>query len=228
MDNRTVSVVIAAHNSERTIEKCLLSIKNQTYKNIDIVVVDSLYYDEANQKKCKTIIQKYARYFQDGPERSVQRNRGIREAKGDYILVIDQDMYLTPRIAEECYKTLSAQDFISASPKTPGVSPGDEGEKAETNVRTDSRVQAHSVEFSEADVNLSEKTPTVRSGKFINDNKIVTLYKNVPSPLPNTPLNQLPRYKPKEPAAYVLEIHSGLSEKYGFQEGDSVELRGLR
>lgn len=108
-----ISVVIATFDSKRTIEKCLVSIKKQTYPNIDIVVVDSVYYDKEKKKQCKFLIKKYARYFQDGPERSIQRNRGIKEAKGEYILVLDQDMYLTPRVIEECYKTLTTKDYVA-------------------------------------------------------------------------------------------------------------------
>ena len=108
-----VSVVIATFDSERTIEKCLFSIKKQTYPNIEIVVVDSLYYDKEQQKKCKEIIEKYARYFQDGPERSIQRNRGIKEAKGEDILIIDQDMYLTENVVKDCYKQLSSKNYIA-------------------------------------------------------------------------------------------------------------------
>ena len=104
-----VTVVIPTYDSERTIEKCLLSIKKQTYLNIDIVVVDSLYYDKEKQDRCEKIIEKYARYFQDGPERSIQRNRGIKEAKGEYILIIDQDMYLTKTIVGDCYRELRIQ-----------------------------------------------------------------------------------------------------------------------
>lgn len=102
-----VTVVIASFDSEKTIEKCLLSIKKQTYPNIDIVVVDSYFYDKLEQLRCKKIIKKYARYFQDGPERSIQRNRGIKEAKGENILIIDQDMYLTPNVVKECCEKLN-------------------------------------------------------------------------------------------------------------------------
>lgn len=107
-DNRypLISVVIASFNSRRTIGKCLLSIKKQSYPNLEIIVIDGLNYDPLEQKKCKEIIIKYARYFQDGPERSIQRNRGIMEAKGEYILVIDQDMYLTSQVVAECYDKL--------------------------------------------------------------------------------------------------------------------------
>ncbi len=108
-----VTVVIPTYDSERTIEKCLLSIKKQTYPSIDIVVVDSLYYDKKKQDRCKKIIKKYARYFQDGPERSIQRNRGIKEAKGEYILIIDQDMYLTKTVVRDCYREFSSKNYIA-------------------------------------------------------------------------------------------------------------------
>ncbi|KKQ28324.1 MAG: hypothetical protein A3H17_04470 [Candidatus Levybacteria bacterium RIFCSPLOWO2_12_FULL_37_14] len=108
-----VTVVIATYDCERTIEKCLLSIKKQTYPNTDIVVVDSLYYDKTRQERCRKIIEKYARYFQDGPERSIQRNRGIREAKGKYVLIIDQDMYLTENVVKECYEQLLGGNYIA-------------------------------------------------------------------------------------------------------------------
>ncbi len=108
-----VSVVIPTYDSGRTIEKCLSSIKKQTYPNIETIVVDSLYYDKNRQQKCKKIIDKYAKYFQDGPERSVQRNRGIIEAKGEYILTIDQDMYLTENVVKECYEKLTKEDYIA-------------------------------------------------------------------------------------------------------------------
>lgn len=108
-----ISVVIATHNSERTIERCLKSIKTQTYPHIETIVVDSLFYNKNSQKKCRKIIEKYATYFQDGPERSIQRNRGIKEAKGEYVLVIDQDMYLTPKVIEDCYVTFKSGKYIA-------------------------------------------------------------------------------------------------------------------
>lgn len=118
-----ITVVIPTYDSERTIEKCLLSIKKQTYPNTDIVAVDSIYYDKEKQDRCKNIIEKYARYFQDGPERSIQRNRGIKEAKGEYILVIDQDMYLTENVVKDCYTMISSGNYIALT--IPEVSIGE-------------------------------------------------------------------------------------------------------
>ncbi len=109
----TITVIIPAYNSRRTIEKCLQSIKAQTYPRIEIIVVDSSYYDKEEQEKCEKIIKKYATFFKGGPERSIQRNIGIKEAKGDYLLIIDQDMYLTPKIVEECYATINDGNYIA-------------------------------------------------------------------------------------------------------------------
>ncbi|HYK09067.1 MAG TPA: DUF192 domain-containing protein [Candidatus Eisenbacteria bacterium] len=58
---------------------------------------------------------------------------------------------------------------------------------------------------------------------FLKDKKIVTIYSSVPIPTQQQ-TNNLPMYKPKGPANSVLEINAGLSEKYGFKEGDMVEI----
>lgn len=108
-----ITVIIPTYDSERTIEKCLLSIKKQTYPNIEIIIIDSLYYDKEKQNRCKRIIKRYAKYLQDGPERSIQRNRGIREAKGEYILSIDQDMYLTKGVVKDCYETIKSKNYVA-------------------------------------------------------------------------------------------------------------------
>lgn len=60
---------------------------------------------------------------------------------------------------------------------------------------------------------------------FIQGNKIVTIYNSVPFPSPDTPLSHLPNYSSNEPADKVLEINAGISEKYGFEEGDEVVIR---
>ena len=55
MENPLVSVIIPTYNSSRTLEKCLESIKNQTYKNIEIIVVDNNSTDNT-----KEIAKKFA------------------------------------------------------------------------------------------------------------------------------------------------------------------------
>lgn len=102
-----ISVVIATYRSEETIENCIKSILNQTYPNVEIIIVDAKNYDKKEKEQCRKIIARYkVRYFEDGPERSIQRNRGIKEAKGEYILLLDQDMYLTKDVIYDCFTTI--------------------------------------------------------------------------------------------------------------------------
>lgn len=93
-----VSVVIPTKNSANTLEACLRSITNQSYKNIEIIVVDNNSSD-----KTKKIASEYTTLvFNKGPERSTQRNFGAKKATGAYFLFIDSDMVLTENVVFEC------------------------------------------------------------------------------------------------------------------------------
>lgn len=56
---------------------------------------------------------------------------------------------------------------------------------------------------------------------FIRNNKIVAIYQNLSPPQKN---QNLTIYRPQELSDTVLEINAGLSEKYGFRNGDSVKI----
>ncbi len=85
--NPLVSVIIPTKNSEKTLDRCLESIKNQTYGNIEIIVVDNNSID-----KTKEISKKYTdNVFNYGPERATQSNFGINKSTGKYIYRIDSD-----------------------------------------------------------------------------------------------------------------------------------------
>jgi len=98
MDNCPVSVIIPTRNSSRTLEACLESIKNQNYKNIELIVVDNNSIDDT-----KKIAKKYTdKVFDHGPERSAQRNFGAKQANGEYLLIHDSDIYFDPDSVKEC------------------------------------------------------------------------------------------------------------------------------
>jgi len=98
MKNPLVSVIITTKNSSRTLDRCLRSIRDQTYKNIELIVVDNNSTD--NTKK---IAKKYTSLvFNKGPERSVQRNFGAKKAKGKYLLIHDSDIYFDRNSVKEC------------------------------------------------------------------------------------------------------------------------------
>lgn len=110
-----ITITVATYRSLPFIERCLQSLRAQTYPNIEIIVVDALNYPEVEQRQCREVIERYATYVQDGPERSIQRNRGIRDARGEFVLVLDQDMYLTPRVVEACYEKLTSENLVAVN-----------------------------------------------------------------------------------------------------------------
>jgi glycosyltransferase involved in cell wall biosynthesis len=93
-----VSVVVTTRNEEKNIENCLNSILAQTFKNIELIVVDNFSEDRTVE-----IARKYsAKVYFKGPERSTQRNYGARVSSGEYLLYLDADMILSPTVIEDC------------------------------------------------------------------------------------------------------------------------------
>jgi glycosyltransferase involved in cell wall biosynthesis len=96
--NPLVSVIIPTYNSEKFLVRCLDSVANQTYKNIEIIVVDNNSTDNT-----KEIAKKYTdKVFNRGPERSAQTNYGVSQAKGEYVYKVDSDFVLDSNVIEEC------------------------------------------------------------------------------------------------------------------------------
>ncbi len=110
MDYPLVSIVIPTKNSENFLEACLDSVKNQTYKNIEILIVDNNSTD--NTKK---IAGKYTdRVFNKGPERNTQRNFGAEKSQGYFLLFIDSDMELTSKVISSCINMINKDKSIRA------------------------------------------------------------------------------------------------------------------
>lgn len=98
MATTLVSVIITTKNSGKTLKKLLESIKNQSYKDYEIIVVDNKSSD--NTKK---IAYEYTENVYDkGPERSAQRNFGAEMSKGELFFILDSDMVLEENVIKEC------------------------------------------------------------------------------------------------------------------------------
>jgi len=98
----TVSVIITTKNEADRLPACLESIKKQTYKHIETIVVDNHSSDAT-----KDIAKNFGvRVLDEGPERSAQRNFGAQKSKGKYLLFLDADMELTPGVVGECVKIM--------------------------------------------------------------------------------------------------------------------------
>lgn len=105
-----VSIVVTTKNEEGVIKRLLESIKNQNYKKIETILVDNNSTD-----KTKKIAQRYGiSIFNYGPERSAQRNYGIKKAKGKFVIILDADMELSKNVIEECVNEITKGDSIAA------------------------------------------------------------------------------------------------------------------
>ncbi|HUD45077.1 MAG TPA: glycosyltransferase [Patescibacteria group bacterium] len=103
-----VSVIVTTKNEEKNIERCLKSVKIQTYKNINLIVVDNNSKDRTTSLAAKYTSQ----VFIYGPERSAQRNFGAKKAKGNYFLFIDADMELSAKVVGECVSKINVNSKI--------------------------------------------------------------------------------------------------------------------
>lgn len=110
--NHLVSVVIPTFNCDGLIKDCLESVKKQTYKPIEIIVVDSFSTDNT-----PIIAKIYGQVYSFGrnPKQThifgapYQRNYGASKAKGGYLYWIDSDMRLMPDLIESCVKAIKIQ-----------------------------------------------------------------------------------------------------------------------
>lgn len=104
-----VSIIVPTKNEKKNIGKLLKSLKAQTFKNFETIIVDNFSQDNT-LKIAKKFTKKV---FQFGPERSSQRNFGTSKAKGTYIMFIDADMELEPKILSDVVKTLDENRNVS-------------------------------------------------------------------------------------------------------------------
>lgn len=118
--NGKISVIVPVYNVEKWLNMCIDSILAQSYKNLEIILVN-----DGSTDKSKDICDQYLKednrvkvfdILNSG--QSVARNIGLKEAKGDYILFIDSDDYISDKaIIEKFINILDSNnyDFIYTS-----------------------------------------------------------------------------------------------------------------
>jgi glycosyltransferase involved in cell wall biosynthesis len=96
-----VSVIVTTRNSATLLEPLLRSIREQTYSDLELIVVDNRSADST-----VAIAERYAdRVIERGPERSAQRNCGVNICSGQHVLIVDADMLLEPDVVAACVRT---------------------------------------------------------------------------------------------------------------------------
>ena len=103
-----ISIIVPVYNVEKYLIRCIESIINQTYKNIEIILVDDGSTDNSS-KICDEYKNKDKRIkviHKINGGLSSARNRGLDIAKGKYIGFVDSDDYISPNMYEILYKEL--------------------------------------------------------------------------------------------------------------------------
>lgn len=103
-----ISVIVPVYMVQDYLPACIESIINQTYKNIEIILIDDGSKDESG-KICDYYKNKDSRIqvvHKENNGLSVARNIGINEANGNYILFVDSDDTIKPQMIEFLYKPI--------------------------------------------------------------------------------------------------------------------------
>lgn len=105
---KKISIIVPVYNVEKYVEKCIQSLINQSYKNIEIILVDDGSNDRSNK-----IIDEYAKVdsriltiHQKNKGVSAARNAGLKVATGEYVGFVDPDDYVDYQMYETMLKKI--------------------------------------------------------------------------------------------------------------------------
>lgn len=110
--NNLISVIVPVYNVEKYLERCIDSILNQTYKNLEIILVDDGSTDKS-PKICDKYLDRDRRVrviHKENGGLSDARNTGIQIATGDFISFIDSDDYIDINMYDSMMKILQDND----------------------------------------------------------------------------------------------------------------------
>lgn len=116
-----ISVLLPAYNVEKYIAKCLETVINQTYKNIEIIIVDDcspdssgLIAEEFSKKDSRIKVI----HHKENQGLSAARNTGIDNSNGEYITFIDSDDWVSKDYVEYLYKIITETESDIAMVKS--------------------------------------------------------------------------------------------------------------
>lgn len=110
--NELISIIVPVYNVEQYLEKCVNSIVNQTYKNLEIILVDDGATDSSG-KLCDELAKIDNRikvYHKENGGLSDARNYGVERATGDYIGFVDSDDYIDAEMYEKLYEAIKKEN----------------------------------------------------------------------------------------------------------------------
>lgn len=108
MGNPLITVIVPVYKAEAYLEKCVNSIRNQTYKNLEIILVD-----DGSPDNCGVMCDQYASedsrikvFHKENGGQSSARNLGLDNMTGDYVGFVDSDDWIEPNMYERLYELM--------------------------------------------------------------------------------------------------------------------------
>ena len=104
MKNPKFSIIVPVYNTEKYLKRCLDSIKSQTFKDYEVIIVNDGSTDNSSD-----IISKYPYKVinQENLGLSMARNNGVKASIGDYLIFLDSDDYIEKDLLKEINNSLS-------------------------------------------------------------------------------------------------------------------------
>ncbi|AQR96992.1 glycosyltransferase [Clostridium saccharoperbutylacetonicum] len=113
MDNILISVIVPIYNTSKYLNSCIDSLVKQTLNEFEIILINDGSTDNSIE-----IAENYCRNYenirlinQKNSGQSVARNKGIKEAKGDYIYFIDSDDIIDKNLLKTCYEKIKDKNL---------------------------------------------------------------------------------------------------------------------
>lgn len=112
MEQQKISIIIPIYNREKYVAQCIQSAVDQSYQNIEILLVNDGSTD-GSKAICEEFAQKDKRIqviHQENQGRVVARNQGLLKSTGDYIFFLDSDDWIEPNAMEKMLDEMIEQD----------------------------------------------------------------------------------------------------------------------
>lgn len=114
MKDKMISVIIPIYNSEKYLRECLSSVAGQTYRNLEIILIDDGSTD-GSLEICKEFVESDLRFHIASQKNSgvaAARNLGLALATGEFVLFVDSDDMLLPGICEIAIEKIQEYDVL--------------------------------------------------------------------------------------------------------------------
>jgi len=114
MINAMVSIIIPVYNAEMYLKDTLKSIMNQTYKNLEIIIINDGSTDNSQNilEKFASVDNRIKIINQQNMGQAISRNKGIKKSKGEFILFVDSDDFIDVETVQICLEKIEDNNIV--------------------------------------------------------------------------------------------------------------------